>query len=557
MRPQTREISSTVEIVVIDRDEHYYPSSTPEHRGNPLIEVFPPLGKQLIATHLLTSDVACTDEDRAQPPEERMRRLRRLFHFFRPFPWQVDFAMQMWDAICDAYQQWNPKKPAASVALRELFDGLSSRRLPKDVPPTLSQLPHCLTLIGTPGCGKTEVPLRILHKLSQGAVFKHLKHGHMYQCLYVWVEAPTTKTDKALALSVYDKLYERLAATGTAYPRVRTNASATQLGIECALIARKLNLGLLGIDEIQHWFKKKIGLDEDAISFLTTLIARAKCAVLVVGTWQAIPIFTAALRLGRRSVVPGSTYAWKLEPGPKFEMFLAQLFKKQYTQQQAVLDSDFVAAFYKGSQGIPDIAIKLMVFAQMVAIADGFEIISPEIVTFCAEEYMQLISPALKAMAGGAKETDPDIWDAEPDDPAEYADRLLTALVGKHTFSASKGEQGRIALDLKAAQAAQHMTDLGLGSPAQTQSVAQSLAEAHPAKSVAEIVAIAIQKSKARNPTPTTAPKKVPGVDRWHELLDPADLRRIIYQANRSERDVEAAIDDAGYLFHPAELEAP
>lgn len=547
--------SSQITIDLIESDDQYYPATTPEYRGNPLIEVIPPLDRALIRDLLLASDIRCTDEDREQPAEERMRRVRRLFHYFKAFPAQVEFAMHMWNAICDAYQPWNPNKPSTTAARRELFEQLATRTLPVTAPTTLSQLPHCLTKIGTPGCGKTEVPLRMLSKLAGNAIFKHARYGHLFQCLYIWVDAPTTKTDRALAWAVYDKLHEQLAATGSVHPRVSSKTNATELGCECALIARKLNLGLLGIDEIQHWFKKKVGLDEDAISFLTSLIARAKCAVLIVGTWQAIPILRASLRLGRRMAVPGTTFVRKLPRGKKFVHFLEQLFEKQYTKQQAGLNPDFVEAFYEGSQGIPDMVVKLMVFAQMTAITEEVEVISPEIVRYCTEEYLHPISPALRAMAGGADESDPTIWDAEPEDLDEYFQRLVSAHEIRYRSEERKALQEEIPLELKASQAAQHITDLGLGTPAQALDIASALTQSHPNKSVAELVMLAVKNSRKASLRLTKVPKDMVQMDQDAEQMLPEDIRRITYQAVRAERDIEAALDDAGHLFHPQELE--
>lgn len=531
----------------------YYTAENNDYRGNPLVEVLPPLSKSHIRM-LLTSTLPSTAEDRTHSADLRIQYVNRLFRFFIPFDEQVNFAYSMWSTICQAYTRWNPLKPSTQQAFNEMCESLLNGSYEPSDEISLFDSPQCITRFGTPGCGKTEVPKRLLRQLSKDGVFHHTRHG-VYQRLFVWVEAPSLKTDKALSWVVYDALYELMSLTGTAWKRLPPTTSSSVLGTEAALLARKLNLGIIAIDELQHCIRQSIGFDPDAMSFLTSFINRVKTPVLLLGTWPAAMLSRQALRLGRRTVTPGSMDVKRLRPGKRWNAFIKALFTMQYTQQLADYSDELASTFYELTQGVPDIAIKLMALAQLEAIVTKAELIDKALLTACSDKHLAKIEPAILAMRGGALESDPTLWDAEPTDfekyfaglAAEYRLHLDTPMRRKHAAAAS----GPAKVDAVAAA----LTDLNVASPETAKAIAQQAVIEKPKQSPADITADVIAKArKKRGPTPTKNPKKQASTDAAFNALVDADIRKIVYMAGRAGTPVEAGLVAAGHTCDVTQL---
>lgn len=533
----------------------YFSAENSDYEGNPLITWIGPLRKEHIRD-LLTPPVQCTDADRAKPAHLRQEYLQRIFEFFFPTPEQVTHAKNLWDAICAAYVREDPRHSDAQSDFEAMCRRIELGQFGGGGR-TFGDRPQLITVIGTPGCGKTSVPVRLLRKLSRDLAFYHPHHGFI-QRLYVIGSAPTVKTEKSLAWMIYSKLYEALVnAGGTRKAFTTTSANASMLAVECATLARMLKLGILIIDEIQHWMHKKAGIDNHAVEFLTTLSNEIKCPILLLGTWRAIPILEDTLFCGRRATVQGSGEARRIRPGKVWTGFMRRLFRLQFTQNVVPCDDELISTFYEETQGIPDLAVKLMVFTQAAAIASETETITRPLVQACAAQFLKYVCPALELMRNGAMEDDLMIWDAEPVNAEAYTQRVLAEFAmhekGKKAAKRVMDDAGRAAA---AAVAANVMTAMGIASPEQAQAVAGHAAKEAANPTAPEIVKAALGTAMRKGPRPTKDTKKMAQVDVAMAALEPSDIRRIVHQATRAGADHDAALRDAGHMFNVAELEA-
>jgi len=415
----------------------YFPSDNADYRGNELIECLPPLTRDMIA-RVTAGPVEYNDEDRAQSVDLRIQYCARLLRFFMPLPEQVDFAFKVWSTICQAYTRWNPSSRSAQERFYEMVEAMADGSFLPEDDCSLWNSPLCITQVGTPGTGKSEIMLRLFRGLCKDALFHHTEL-RIYQLLYLWVEAPNSSHEKGLAWVVYSQLYQALIDTGATHPPLPKGATATQLGVEAALLARKLNLGIIVVDEIQHCMHFSAGMDSHTMEFLTAFINRVKSPVLLIGTWKAVALVSSELRLGRRATSLPSRLVYSMKPGPLWDAFNMGLMRLQYTTGVAVWTPEFSAVFYEYTRGIQDIAVKLMAITQQEAIASGLEMITIELVKQCAELHLPYIVPAIKAMRSGSLETDVMIWDAEPTDFEAYYKRIEAECVNRQ--QGSHGQQ--------------------------------------------------------------------------------------------------------------------
>lgn len=541
----------TIELVTIDK---YYTAANLDYRGNAAIEWCPPLSKSKIAA-LLSSIVNYDDEERTHSVDVRMQYVHRVLRFFIPFPAQVDFAFNLWTTILQSYVGRDPQARKTQQDFNEMCESLANDSFMVTDGKSIFESPNCVLLCGTPGCGKTWVPKILLKYLSRNAVFYHLHRGGFFQKLYIWVEAPNLKSDKSMARVVYLALYEALQATGAVHPKLGPSATATELGAESAVIARRLHIGVIVVDEIQHAVRMG-GMDVHSMEFLTAFINKANCPVLLIGTWKALALVRSELRLSRRSISPASALFWRLQPGEDFGNFIRALFNLQYTMNKVEATEPLIARYYHHGQGVPDVTVKLHAIVQLEAIASGEEAITIELLDQCADRHLDAINPAIRAMRDGTKEDAPTMSDAEPKDFTVY----FAWLEAECRARRSERERNREATLARQAQniaaVAGAFTSLGMASPNTAHAIAAGAIGDNPNATPVQVVASAIRRTQAHGPRPSRSVKQQAKRDVSFEQLEDEDVRKVVYFAGRRGVEPIDALRESGHLANLRELVA-
>jgi hypothetical protein len=517
----------------------YYTHPNADFAGNHLIEFIPYLTQERMA-RMLRSFVHCTDEERTHDPNLRLQYLNRLKHYYVPLDNQTTMAMQLWDAALTSWAARNPQAADAADRLMALSECLendngslgTNRR---------AELPSCILIMGTPGTGKSLTIKSLLTRLPTEVMY-HPKTG-TYQLVGVFVNAPGGRDNKTLAITIYDTLHKAASKAGLRIPHIAANASTGVIRLAVRELVGLLNVGFICVDELQHSVRGSSGLDNETMRFLTDIINDLPIPIVLIGTWQVAAVLNAELRLGRRGTSPESHRSRRMVNNAEYETFLKGLFSFSVLTEPFALNPLFVETFYKHTQGITDLNVKLMMLAQATAIRSGTETLTPTLVDEVATEHFGLVAPAVRMMREGVKETDPLLWDLEPVNFDEY----MEALVAKAELELTSKKSGISSLAAIRRHIKEALKGAELASEKTAEVIAAAAVKSNPERNVAQHLVSVLNDAQTRGPKPTKSVKRKAAVDAQFEALDDEDLRKIVYLAQRTNVDPSDALETAGY----------
>ena len=530
----------------------YYAAANADYRGNPLVEAWPPLERNAISA-LMVSQIAFSPTDRTHSADLRIQYAHRLMDFFLPFDPQVDFNQKLWALICAGYKARDPARVVTTNAFDQLCESIAGDRIEP------SQVAHfrdsiwTAFLIGTPGTGKTSTPIALLRRLA-GDLLHHPKWGELYQSLFIHIQAPKRGKGKTLAEVVYRKLRAEAIKVGLPLPYMSGTQPKTLADFEEAIdvLARKLNLGILILDELQHLYAGTGEMDHDSMKFLTGFVSRLNVPVLFVGTWECAALLGLEVRLGRRVTGPTTAYFKRMQMDDDFTVFVQTLFNYQFTEKVVEATAPLIALIYHHTQGIADLVVKLIVMCQVEAILSGEEEITEALVNEIGANHMGIISPAVRMMREGQSEEDPTLWDLEPVDFEKYLVQFTANLKLKGGRTSTRSALRLVRADRTAGAVAASLEATGAVTPEEAQALADAAVERKPdataPEHVADILDEAAKKKKGPQPTRSRSERKQAEVDaRFAELAD-ADVRKIVYLATRAKTSIADALEAAGHL---------
>lgn len=257
-----------------------------------------------------------------------------------------------------------------------------------------------MSLIGISGIGKTRslaeilalLPQIINHSVYQGVTFP------WKQLVWLKLECPHNGSTRSLGIAFFEQIDWIL---GTNYTRAYTRngrASEMELLQKMARVGAMHSLGVLVIDEIQALSKAKSGGAEHMLNFFVELVNTLGLPIILVGTYKAQELFSQAFRQARRASSHGGERWDRMQKDQDWALVSETLWQFQYTKNHVELTPELSDVLYDLSQGITDIAIKVFMLGQILAIRTGEERLTPDILKRASEKGLALVQPFLKAL---------------------------------------------------------------------------------------------------------------------------------------------------------------
>lgn len=549
-----------MKIAATDKSEYhvefvdeYHPLRDADDNANPLLAAFPHFSYDTINT-LMTNGVGYCEDARLHGADDRIGYVMNLSSFFFPVPEQTEFMQRLWALILQGYRKRNPVQAEAAR-----FSAIMTAIRAGDLAPTqdrgaLNSMSSAV-LIGTPGTGKT-TSVEMFFRRFDKLVLQHRAHPELFQLLCIKVEAPKGGSARSLARRIYTKLLAAAEALPGPLPFRARGILKTEDEFKEAIIplARKLNLGLLILDELQHMFKSYGLGDDGAMKFLTELVNELRIPVLMIGTWQCEAHLAVEVRLGRRGTGPADAKFHRMPCDDVWELFLSTLIANDYLHTPVAWTKEIRARFYHHTQGIQDLAVKLFQCCQIEAILEADtpdqEQITVALIDGVFERHFSRVAQAVRILRDGRQESDPKLWDLEPDDMTSYL-REFAASARMQTARSSNAEAKQLLSSrsqnrVKAVAAS--LTATGSVNKSDADALAQSSVDAAPHKPAVEHVhkILAATKPKSARPSASASAKRRAEIDAQIRSYNQDDIRRVIYLAQADQTLVEDALQEQG-----------
>lgn len=387
----------------------YQSTGIKRYDDNPFIEALPPILSVAQAGKSIKGKVDFHPSDRLADPKSRMHMAVALLDdYFQPLSQHVQLQEKIDMMLRMGYVGRNISDGSLNRKLQEGYELIKSGG---DITANFSvekTTARSMSLVGISGSGKTSSLERVLETYPQ--VIYH-EQQNFFQVTYLKIECPSNGDLESLCLnffsavdSVLDTDYERRYA--------KQRLSVPKMLALMRQTANNRAIGILVIDEIQRLSQVRAGGKEQMLEFFVELVNKVGIPIVLVGTPKARPIFELELQSGRRSAGLGSVY-WETipqyvvkdtgkEPNPNWVRLTNNLWKYQWLKHgDDSLTDEIRDCWYDLSQGVLDIVVKLFVLAQLRAIANKQERITPGIMRSVYKQELKPVHPMLNALRSG------------------------------------------------------------------------------------------------------------------------------------------------------------
>lgn len=383
-------------VEAIYRDE-----PNPEYRGNPFIEALLALPDDKTIAERLTYLPKFDPGDRQKNAAYRIQRLGLLRQVMVALPRTVRLARAMIKMLHEGYGPRRPFSPSDNETVQSLYAMQQSGHFVSARQIDLAAQ-HSMSLIGASGSGKT-FGLRHIAGIFPPVIY-HPRLGK-WQLPFIFIEMSYDgESVHTLASSLFEA-YDRLLPDGKyveSFMQRKNALNAEQRLAKALAIAHELGVGEIIVDESQN--QRSIGnvsirrerkkaasnapkVETPLMKLLITASNTSHIPMLFSGTLEMQAMmahrFTRTRRMsGRGSAVwhPLARHPEEGQSHSEFEILLRALMCYQWVQNPVRFDAQWADVFFKYTQGIPDIMVKLFEAVQEAAIASGLETLTPELV---------------------------------------------------------------------------------------------------------------------------------------------------------------------------------
>ncbi|MEG3161336.1 ATP-binding protein [Sphingomonas sp. LB2R24] len=381
---------------------------------------------------LLTVPAEHADSERELPHDQRKYAVLRLFEVSVPIERHVMLVERIHMVIRQGYKARNPangwhrKAYLSSAAGIERFLGSRSKQgidfakefaemnvdegfvtetakaVAATRPPTVGMGASGFVLIGPPGMGKTMVSDRVVSSLPETVVPETSYHVVQIPCLKI--ECPSKGGRRSFCISAFDAIDQRLGTKYSETFSANSRIGADHMMLLLQHLAVLHGIGLIVVDELQHLLQSSEG-PRPLINFLVTLVNLLGVPIMLIGTNEARSIIQTAFREARRASGLGQPNWEPLRRGEEWDDWLTEMWRYQWTNVHSPLTPEISEAVFDESQGIIDIAVKLLILAQMRAISKGEmgdeEVLDEQLYRLVAKEEFGIVAPMLAALRDG------------------------------------------------------------------------------------------------------------------------------------------------------------
>jgi len=394
------------------RRAKYSDPELPKFVGNPSIEALPLINNRDQALDGIERLPKYENEMRHLPAQLRTQMAMDILHFFQPLPVHLKLEGMVSRMIRDGYLCRNPLDPDHSHDLRVRLKHFKNARVFGDqFTPTGCGFIIC----GMSGVGKTTGLIRVLNLYPQSIIHTNYKRKKFTRIVWLILECPKDGSTKGLCTKFFKTVDYVMGGTTNYSEKIgKESRSTNDLMESMANIAATHQIGVLVIDEIQYLNVAKSGGAEEMLNFFVNLVNTIGLPVVIVGTYDAVPLLTGTFRQARRGSGQGDLVWDKMPFDEKWRVFAESLWGYQYVQKNCPLTEELSKALHDVSYGIIDIANRVYLAAQIRAIEKGTEEITEGLLRSAYRDDFRLVSHILETLKTGGASLIPQIRDVFP-----------------------------------------------------------------------------------------------------------------------------------------------
>ena len=378
----------------------YSQQKIPMFRGNPLIEALPPSMEHLDLIDALTLSPEFDPIQRDWSISDRFMMIESLGNFMIPMSMHVSLCLALNAMLRSGYVGRAPRTPEHAKIFQTIYENqIAGRTFTQSASSRTSQI--STSLIGLSGMGKTTAVARWCAHLPE--VIYH-EQFNLYQIPCLHVEMPSDGSSvKGLAHGILQKI-DKLVP-GAAYWSKYTQNNRTGADVLMTAVAYVMNLHLVGLlicDETQNLANSSKGC-QTVMTELVSACNELKVPILLIGTNKAQKVLSLDLRQARRSCGHGVAPWDRLTRGAvgspsEWDDFISVLWRFQWVKNPVDLTHHLNHIVYECCQGVIGLAISLFASAQMRAMLDGTEVLTPELLLDVFDKEFKLVHLMVEAL---------------------------------------------------------------------------------------------------------------------------------------------------------------
>jgi AAA domain len=397
----------------------YIESEIPEYNGNPLIQALPPIMNSDEATVSLSHYPEYNETICHAPNHLRYHQLQNNLRFFSALDINLDLEERFSRLIRIGYTDRNPFSSNVWKKIETRVSNLKthSRSQYGETKNYKSTAANGFNILGISGIGKSQTVERILQLYPKVIIHNKYENQNFTHIQLVWLklDCPFDGSIKGLCFSFFQSIDNSI---GTRYYELYASKSRTvdEMIPNMVRVAANHFVGVLVIDEIQRLSKAKSGGSKSMLDFFVQLVNIIGVPMVIIGTFNALPVLTGSLSQMRRGSGQGD-FVWdRMKFDEQWDLFFEDLWTYQYLRKPVTQTAKpkLSAVLYDESQGITDLAIKIFIFSQEMAIKNGSEKLTASVIRSAAKAKLNLLRPALKALRDKDKRALAQFDDAYP-----------------------------------------------------------------------------------------------------------------------------------------------